>query len=548
MEILKGIKNHRAFLSCFFLIAAFLTCLLLAPGVKTTIQYDSDEGIYLGISSLLNKGFVLYKDIWNDNAPLFSEALAFWLKFFGYHVFAGRVLVMLFSALLLGAFYQTLKLGQGVLIAAAGMVFLMLSNSYSRLSASVMIGLPSLSLAMVALYFLTRFKHSEQKAHLLLSAVFLALALQTKFSAALLIPVFFLDWLMAGREKALNAGSALLWSAVLLTVYFAIALKYFGLDFGLFYRQIFQPHFYKFDLPGTDFTSILKMLLVDLDLALLAVIAVAAAIIKKDRKILLPLSWLLFTFISLIKHRPVWFHYYPLFSVPLTWLAAMGLSNLSKTSYKFSRLLFWLTATALFLIILNIPVKILKSAASLSEQTIRSEQPLLSALGKYKDKTKLVLTDLPMLAFRAGLQPLPELIVFSHKHLAEMKSEGSQNRVVDLIAGHKPEMILEGDLLEFWRSDNPRINEIIRQDYRLVYQDKIITQASWVRWWRTPIWMPNPSAWLIFFLPSLEIAPKEEIYCALGWKKIQFSSVKPVQSSEDIAVKVYLRKDLLKNE
>ncbi|PMB06056.1 glycosyl transferase family 39, partial [Fischerella thermalis CCMEE 5196] len=62
----------------------------------------------------------------------------------------------------------------------------------------------------------------------------------------------------------------------------------------------------------------------DYDYIFLAGIGIWAIISQKQKKGLLPLTWLITATLILLKHQPLWYHYYPLLSIPICWLAAYG--------------------------------------------------------------------------------------------------------------------------------------------------------------------------------------------------------------------------------
>ena len=104
----------------------------------------------------------------------------------GESVAAARILVALFSALLLWSFYLVLYNAVAVFAAVGATLLLVLSQFYLRLSGSVMIGLPALALATLSLVLLVRGKQPWWT--LILSAFVMALALETKLFVAGLFP------------------------------------------------------------------------------------------------------------------------------------------------------------------------------------------------------------------------------------------------------------------------------------------------------------------------------------------------------------------------
>ena len=123
------------------------------PGFSQ-FQTNSDEGINLMKAMLVDNGYRLYDQIWSDQPPVFTHLLALGFRFFGYHVGFSRLIVLALSVVLLWAGGRYLKLVWGKEASIMGMILLMLLPGYLTLSASVMIGLPSISFAMVALWSL----------------------------------------------------------------------------------------------------------------------------------------------------------------------------------------------------------------------------------------------------------------------------------------------------------------------------------------------------------------------------------------------------------
>ncbi|PMB44473.1 glycosyl transferase family 39, partial [Fischerella thermalis CCMEE 5201] len=146
------LKNILLQLSLILLFMILVIAIRFEPMTKT-FQFDYDEGFNLMKAVLYSKGFSLYSQIWNDQPPLFTVILSKWLNLFGHSIFATRLLTLLFSAILIWCFYQIVFFELGHFAAIVATFFLFTSWLYIRLSISVMIGIPSLALAILSIYF-----------------------------------------------------------------------------------------------------------------------------------------------------------------------------------------------------------------------------------------------------------------------------------------------------------------------------------------------------------------------------------------------------------
>ena len=331
---LSFFSKRKGILVFFLFVVLFIgLILIIRTPIRQIFEYDSDEGTDLMSSLLLAKGFSLYKQIWYEHPPLVPVILSYWFKLFGPSVHHGRLLILIFSGIFLWAFYQTIKNLWGSFCAFTAVVFLILSAGYLRLSVSIMIGIPALALAMLSIYYATLYKKSYSKHLLILSGIFIALSLQTKFFTAFLIPIIALE-IVYTKKRFLSP--LLLWLGSLLAVYLAIVIIFFHLDFRMFIQQLFQPHLKQIIVPGDDFSTIWRMILTDYDIALLALVGIISLIRKKKWQLFFPVLWLVIVFIILLKWRPIWYHYYLLVSIPICWLAAIGVSELFGSSFSSS--------------------------------------------------------------------------------------------------------------------------------------------------------------------------------------------------------------------
>lgn len=459
------------------LFVAFVAVFLINSAAKSAFEYDYDEGTNLIESSLFLKGFPLYTAIFSDQPPLFTVILSFWLKLFGPSAYQARLLTLVFSAILLWAFYQTINNLEGRFCALVAVIFLILSAIYIRLSISVMIGLPAFSFALLSILCLTYYIKLRLRRLLLLSGIFMALSLQIKFSTAFLIPIIIVEIMLAQKKN--HAGSLktvfdtnskrpakqhaicaflyhprysclvsplFLWTAGLLITYFLISLIFFNFNFSLLNQQLFGFHLAK---PAVTFNSfdfgimyIYKVIFRDYDFCLLAIIGIILLIKDKKWRFFIPVSWLILAYIILLKWRPVWYHYYLFISIPLCWLAAISFSEFFKAPGLFKKKgrLYWITAGLIIITIFNLPFKYAEILKEINIGTVRQEYTALEIMSKYKKHTRWIVTDRPIFAFLGSMLVPPELAVIGDKR--NFISGAAQDYFIVKLEKYKPEQIL----------------------------------------------------------------------------------------------------------
>src|SRR6266498_2413498 len=157
---------------------------------REKLQYDTDEGLNLMRSMLVELGHPLYSEVSSDQPPLFNQILALVFRAVGFEVNAARLLVLLFSALLVWACAQFLQITWGKLAAILFLPLIIMTPRYLDLSVSVMIGVPSIALAAVSMLFVTLWHQNRRNRWLALSGFALALSVLIKLFTGFFAPVF----------------------------------------------------------------------------------------------------------------------------------------------------------------------------------------------------------------------------------------------------------------------------------------------------------------------------------------------------------------------
>ncbi|MBP0020260.1 MAG: glycosyltransferase family 39 protein [Cyanobacteria bacterium SBLK] len=467
--------------------------------IADTFQFDSDEGQEMVKALLYSQGFALYGEIWSDQPPLFTFLLSHWLNvfdFLGDSIFAARLLVLCFSTLLLWSFSQILRLNLGMIPAIVGTILLIFSLNFMRLSVSIMIGLPSLSLAMLSIYLLFLFCEKNQYFYLtMLSGMAFALSLQLKMYTIFLFPLILFYWWERHKEKAPRKKywrflPAIIWCLSVLGT-FAIAGFLLG---ALDLQNFFQFHLtnnVKDAFPNQNsFHDITIMYLQDLDYGLLAILGTRTIWKYRDTLAKFPLMWLILATGILLNHKPIWYHHYLLLSIPLTWLATYGIvvamEELKKmgwfAAWKNRKLrdIFKLRYAAIALIFSGLVLPVKLSFLVLQNQQFfqesRDRQEVLQQLVQYRDSTHWIFTDIPMYAAHAGLNVPPEIATLSRKRIASQ--EISDDFLKSLFAKYSPEQCLIEKLPEL----EPPLDAYFGRDYnKISYKYKHYRAIHYIR-------------------------------------------------------------------
>jgi len=466
-----------ALLICCALILAFF----LHDSMKNTFEFDPDEGTNLIKAQLVREGFDLYKQIWSDQPPLFTALLSSWFRMFGSSVYSARLMVLFFSWILLWGLYQNIRIRTDPLTALTACIFLILSADFLRLSISVMIGIPSLALALAALYCAAEYSRSGRKTILFLSAGFMACALLTKFFTVFMLPLILMEITPLKNRDKKTSGRILLpgilWLSGVTLTYFLVILAYFYPQMGLFFNQLFKPHLARVEIPQADFSVIFRSMIQDYDIALLAIFGIAANLrVKKNRGILLPGLWLGMAFLFLALHRPVWDHYYLLISIPVCWLAAILFAeSLRKTKTEKNKGLFYYTAFALIVLAAAMmPFKLIDGCSLLKRSGMSGENRILDLIAKLNGKERWIFTDLPIYAFRSGILVPPETAVLTSKRLP------TAELVEQVFKKYKPGLILLGRFKDYAPQTTARILADYRTAAKLQVQKPILnTLCFW---------------------------------------------------------------------
>jgi hypothetical protein len=171
------------------------------------------------------------------------------------------------------------------------------------------------------------------------------------------------------------------------------------------------------------------------------------------------------------------YHYQLLVTIPAAMLAAIafgeGLRQLvwgirSRTFFS-GRFTLGIIALVGFLIVLNVRYPLVQPSfarppvfVTHSEHAPWPDQVFLTKMTNHAPKTRWIVTDLPLYAFRVGLPVPPYLVVASTKRF--VTGALSEEDLMNFVREYNPEQVLTGNGVY------PNLETFLESDYRLLYE------------------------------------------------------------------------------
>jgi 4-amino-4-deoxy-L-arabinose transferase-like glycosyltransferase len=463
----------------------FLGVVFLFYPFREKLQFDTDEGLNLMRAMLVTLGHPLYTQVSSDQPPLLTQLLAVLFRVTGFNVNSARLLILMFSTLLVWSSAQFLQLTWGSLATLVLPFLVLMLPRYLELNVSVMIGVPSIALGMLALLFLTLWHLQRRPFWLVLSGLALGLSILTKLFTGFLAPIFLIG-LVAG-EYLYNREQGFSWRwfrpAVIWGTTFALCTLLLGLLLVGIQNvpQLIQSHLSASSLGSLqgDQYTINYQLQAALPFLLLGLVGVFFTFRTRRWLTLYILAWAVAAYLLLAVYRPVWYHHQLLITIPAALLgaAAVGESVRWLVSLPASRELIS-SRTLLSVIGLTAFIWVTAGALPVARQQLNT-RPQLSGfvltatagkleifrtMNEYAPQTHWVVTDMPMYAFRIQRPVPPDLATFSLKRLGS--GELSEAEIMADMHAYQPEQVLMG------RFEIPALEAYLKENYTLIRSEE----------------------------------------------------------------------------
>lgn len=406
-----------------------------------TLQWDQfslpstnpDEDFDITKPYLMQSGYHLYSEIWNDQPPFYSYLIEglFWV--FGSRLWVPKLLQAIFSvALLTTMFLLIFKITDSRICGYFASMCLLFSPHFLELTPNVFIGLPALTLAFIGLYQAILFKLYRKPIHFFLCCLMISFGIGIKLMSILVVPWIIIIMTIPLTETGHNIP-------VKYYMYSAILLLLFALPYFIYNDQLIAPHAGARDVMyGLEWKAIVDWLLQQPHLLIL--LALKFFNRSSSNKFYSNLFMIWFTFILglFLFHRPIWHHYAIYLSLPLILTCTLTLRNLIHLKYGIVKLIF------LVFILLSFIQSAIASYTynqNKKEKALVIQKDLLLKSDIISDfHPQYIFTDRPILSFLAKTMTIPELCVFSLKRLDTANLTDLNFK--QLLIKYKPELII----------------------------------------------------------------------------------------------------------
>lgn len=414
-----------------------------------------DEGFNLAKAAAVTEGHALYREVWNDQPPLLTYVLSAVHRLVPHSVAAARIVILLFSIVLVTSLFRVVLRAEGRLAAGAAALLLLSCGFFLQLSVTVLVGLPAIALAMLSIDLASAGGRRRVFLAFLAGAAFAA-AVFTKAFAMIALPALVAALWQARRR---DGGDAAVWPAAIggSALVTAAVLAAMG---GFPFDQLLGTHVEARGLEalrddgGASRLISLAWKLAPAPLAFAFLFGLGAFRMRPGSSLLQPMAWIVSAALLLSTHNPLRDHQVLVLIVPLCWLGGIGFKSLFRTGERLPLGDFMLGnrdrrivagSTALLLAggaALAVEVardlaaahRYLDPAPKLGEQMARERLALLAGT------TRTLVTDRPIDAYRRGLSVPPELAVWSLKRL--QTGAVTDDDVIAAIAAHPGAAVL----------------------------------------------------------------------------------------------------------
>ena len=464
-----------------FLALIFFAFVFSYYPFREKLQFDSDEGLNLMRSMLVALGHPLYREVSSDQPPLFNYILAIVFRVTGFEVNPARVLVLLFSTLLVWASVQFLQLTSGRLAAIFFLPLVVMAPQFLRLSTSVMIGLPSLALAAVSMVFVVFWHRQRHSLWLVLSGFALALSVLIKLFTGFVAPIF-----LVGITASMyfdRRGNDFSWSTFRPAWIWSVSFAALAILLGLILvgpqnlSAITSTHIaapVTEELAGSGYTMNAHIRAA-VPLLILGILGAVFSLYRRNWLALYPLVWAFLAYVLFSFYSPVFYHHQLLITIPAALLAAAGvgeglrlLSRLRSSSHllRVETLLGAGAVIGFVLISLHYWPTLdrdLMNRPRLTDFSLRATSGklrVLRTMSEYIDQTNWIMTDMPMYAFRVRRPVPPDVATFSSKRLAT--GSLTEEDILTAMRDYQPEQVLMA------RFQIPALEAYLQEHYTLI--------------------------------------------------------------------------------
>lgn len=453
----------------------------------TTFEFGADEGFEFMKGLLVSRGHPIYGGFWNDQPPLHTELLAVCFRLFGPSALVGRFLSVGFATLLVASLYHAARMRSGRATGFIAVALLTASPWFLQLSASVMLEMPAMAVAMASVCTWFRYVERRHPKWVLLSGALFGCALQVKFTAIVYLPAMALDGIVFWRdpvpeqppraERASGQGSggaqpALYWFGAATGIFLLIVWLCYPLGtLGIFFDSHFSSRTAEAVSGGRYAFRPGAMMLDCWSLAVPAAAGIVVIALQRRLDLLFPVALALTVAAIHLLHHPFWYYYQLHFSIPMAWLGGVAVvqsvrirrepqlaASLWRKCGCGAGLLAWAAVTSL--VVTSAPVEWWDGVTSLRAAVPVRESPTVSALKRRAAGARWIFTNERSAAFWAGLAIPPELAVIPFKRI--WSGQITTDEILRSLEKRRPELVL---ISADWEA-RFGLTEYLKENYR----------------------------------------------------------------------------------
>ena len=383
-------------------------------------------------AQMLRKGYLLYRDIWSDQPPLFTLCLAWAFDLFGDSVLVARGVTIAFACLGLVSTAWIARLLGGRISSLAGVAFLVFSPRFLSLSRTVMIGLPAQALGALALACGLMTLHTTREVWLIAAGLSLSASLMTKpIESFLFVPLMVIVWFQGQRSRETGWrrwGRGFLF--LIVSAIIPLLLAFCLLEGPLLVQQVVSTYFQRQQTRSFHFTQVgYKMVEHVLEGGLLhwtgiflALYGLVLAWRERSRKGIVVSVWLIAALIAVGSQTPLRIRYLLVLSFPLAALLSMGLHDLNcrvrlAGTRPRQRWYSLIVGAAAIISLAWGTVSGIRSALAETCDKNPAEEEAVTTLRSICTPDSYVISDDGIFPFRARLLTPPELAVISGRRI-----------------------------------------------------------------------------------------------------------------------------------
>ncbi|MGH7788283.1 MAG: glycosyltransferase family 39 protein [Candidatus Binatia bacterium] len=440
-------------------------------------------------AALLSRGYPLYASIWSDQPPLLTHVLGWLIAACGHSVVVPRLLMALASSAFVWGVGRHLHRRYSLPHALAAQTFILAQPVFYLFSGAIMVGLPAIYLAFAAVFALIHATETQQSRWLTLSAVLLAISILFKLFTAVVVPVAALFLATAALARTGDPGRGrwwvdpLRWTLVLAACLVVLFTLFVGWENG---SQLVAGHLRARSNPNVGEWA-QRTLWLHLGrvrwLMAPAIVGGAIALFQRDRAMLVFVGWGTLAALGLSVHFPVWMHQQMLVTLPAAVVAGFGAGELLSRSMRLldgSALQSWLVEPRAIVRGLGAGAMLAGCCVFIAfaqrgmwrtppNDTFRpqSTDPAVVQLLREMEwrgrEDPLVITDRPMLAYRAGLDVPAWIAALTRKRLTT--GQLSEADLIAEIENYQPAQVVLA------RLPLPAVREFLDRTYHLQYSN-----------------------------------------------------------------------------